>query len=436
METARKGRITAEMEAVARDERKDVEEIRQGIASGEIVIPVNRSHRNVKPVGIGKGLRTKVNANLGTSTACDDPELELLKAKTAVDAGADTLMDLSTGSDIPGMRRALLKRFPIILGTVPIYQSAVYAIRKKGALSRMTVDDLFGTIEQQAQEGVDFFTVHCGVTQQSVGRLKQQGRLMDIVSRGGSFLAAWMEANKAENPLYEYFDRLLDIVRKHDVTLSLGDGLRPGSLQDATDRGQIEELVILGELTQRAWKSGVQVMIEGPGHVPLDQIETNIKIQKRLCNNAPFYVLGPLVTDVASGYDHIASAIGGALAASFGADFLCYVTPGEHLKLPDAEDVRQGVIACRVAAHAGDIAKGIPGAMDWDIAISTARKALDWKKQIALSIDPVNAEKILKDGQPESGEECTMCGEYCAIKLMKEALKQNSHTAAACRVKS
>jgi len=424
MREAREGRITPEMKVVAEDEKMDVDVLRDRVARGEIIIPKNRKHQSVRPIGIGKGLRTKVNANIGTSTECSDIALEVQKAKMAVKAGADTIMDLSTGGDIEGIRKAIMKETAVVIGTVPIYQAAIEAIHSKGALVRMTAEDLFNVLERQAEQGVDFFTVHCGVTQSSLERLKKQGRLMDIVSRGGSFLVTWMIANDKENPLYEQFDRVLEIVRKYDVTLSLGDGLRPGSLIDATDRAQVEELITLGELTKQAWDQDVQVMIEGPGHVPLDQIQTNIQLEKRLCCNAPFYVLGPVVTDVAPGYDHITSAIGGAIAASVGADFLCYVTPGEHLKLPDVEDVRQGVIATRIAAHAADVAKGVPHALDWDIAMSQARKDLDWAKQIRLAMDPARAQQLRQESKSSQSEVCSMCGEFCAIKLVKEALRE------------
>lgn len=424
MLAARKGSVTPEMETVARDEQIDITLLLERIASGEIIIPGNRNHSGVKPAGIGTGLRTKVNANIGTSSDYHDVDAEVVKARTAVNAGADAIMDLSTSGDLPRVRRAIMDAVDVMIGTVPIYQAAVEAVEKHGAIVRMTVDDLFAVIEQQAREGVDFFTVHCGVTRQTIERLRQQGRLMDIVSRGGSFLATWMIANDKENPLYEEYDRLLELVKEYDVTLSLGDGLRPGALRDATDRAQIEELITLGELTKRAWEQGVQVMVEGPGHVPLNEIRTNIQIMKKLCVNAPFYVLGPLVTDIAPGYDHITSAIGGAIAAEAGADFLCYVTPGEHLKLPDAKDVHQGVIAARIAAHAADIAKGVPGAASWDDRMSAARKALDWDKQIALAIDPPYASRLREEGKPENNDVCSMCGEYCAVKLVKEILKK------------
>ena len=423
MRAAREGFLTSEMETVAKSEGIDVEKIREGIAEGKIIIPKNRIHKNANTVGIGRGLRTKVNANIGTSTDQEDMELELQKALLAVRVGANTVMDLSTGGDLDKIRRMIIKKVPSVLGTVPIYQAAIEAIQSKGALIKMTSDDIFSIIERQAEDGVDFFTVHCGVTMSSIERLKNQGRLTDIVSRGGSFLTTWMIANDKENPLYEEFDRLLEIVKKYDITLSLGDGLRPGSLADATDRAQIEELIILGELTKRAWEQDVQVMIEGPGHVPLNQIRTNIELQKRLCCDAPFYVLSPLVTDVAPGYDHITSAIGGAIAGAAGADFLCYVTPGEHLHLPSLEDVRQGVIATRIAGHAADIAKGLPNAIEWDNLMSKARKGLDWDEQIRLSIDPERARELRELGKPEINEVCTMCGQYCAIKLVREILK-------------
>jgi phosphomethylpyrimidine synthase len=424
MEAAKAGKLTPEMEMVAKQENVDTNSIRKGLAEGEIVILKNNKHAISNPIGVGKGLRTKVNANVGTSNQKSDIASEVEKTRLAVSVGADTIMDLSTGGDLAGIRRSIMHAVPVVIGTVPIYEAVVGTIRSKGALIAMSEDDIFGVIERQAEEGVDFFTVHCGVTQSSIQRLKNQGRLTDIVSRGGSFLTAWMAANKKENPLYEQFDRLLDIAHRFDITLSLGDGLRPGSLQDATDRAQIEELITLGELTQRARQRNVQVMVEGPGHVPLNQIRTNIQLQKRLCNNAPFYVLGPLVTDVAPGYDHITSAIGGAIAAEAGADFLCYVTPGEHLRLPGPEDVRQGVIAARIAAHAADIAKGLPGAMAWDVAMSGARKNLDWEKQINLSIDPEYTRTIREQGNPPADETCTMCGEFCAMKMTGAVLNR------------
>lgn len=423
MSEARKGNITPEMEFIAKEEHIKIDLLLERMSKGEIIIPKNIKH-NISPVGIGTGLKTKVNANIGTSTDYFDIEKEIEKAKAAVQAGAHVIMDLSTGGNIQENRRRIMEQVKVVIGTVPIYEAAIAAIESKGALVKMTSDDLFRVLESQAEEGVDFFTVHCGLTRAAFERLRNQGRVMDIVSRGGSFLTTWMVANEKENPLYEEFDRLLEICRKYDVTLSLGDGLRPGAIADATDRAQIEELLTLGELTKRAWEQDVQVMIEGPGHVPLNQIKTNIQLEKMLCNNAPFYVLGPLVTDIAPGYDHITSAIGGAIAAEAGADFLCYVTAGEHLRLPDVNEVREGVIAARIAAHAADIAKGLPGAMEWDNKMSQARKNLDWDQQIKISIDPEKAARLREEGRPEQNDVCSMCGEYCAVRLVNDILNK------------
>ena len=421
MEAARNGQITEEMRFVADQEKIDLNTLMGRMAVGEIIIPKNKLH-DIKPIGVGAGLSTKINANLGTSTDHEDIDLEIRKAKLAVELGADTVMDLSTGPKLVETRQKIMAEVPVTIGTVPIYQAAIQSVQKRGDIISMTADDIFAVLEDQAREGVDFFTVHCGVTIESVERLRSQGRLTDIVSRGGTFTTSWIMANKAENPLYEHFDRLLDLVHEYDICLSLGDGMRPGCLADATDRAQIQELIILGELTKRAWEKGVQVMVEGPGHVPLNQIQTNMQIQKKLCQNAPFYVLGPLVTDIAPGYDHITSAIGGAIAASAGADFLCYVTPGEHLRLPDLEDVRQGVIASKIAAHAADIVKGIPGAMDRDIVMAKARKSLDWDAQMAVSLDPERATAMRAEVKPAQDEVCSMCGDYCAIKLLRESM--------------
>jgi phosphomethylpyrimidine synthase len=422
IQEAKAGRVTKEMKIVASEEKIDIEVLRRHVADGSVVIAKNRKHDIAKPVGIGQDLRTKVNANVGTSPDSIDIDFEVEKARIAVKVGADTIMDLSTGGELDKIRTTMMDEISVAIGTVPIYEAAITTIRSKGALTKMTFDDIIEVLEKQAEEGVDFFTLHCGVTQSSIERLKRQGRLMDIVSRGGSFLTAWMMANNKENPLYEYFDKILEIAQRYDIILSLGDGMRPGSLIDATDRAQVEELIILGELTKRAWAKNVQVMIEGPGHVPLNQIKTNIQLEKSLCSNAPFYVLGPLVTDVAPGYDHITSAIGGAIAGAAGADFLCYVTPCEHLKLPDLEDVRQGVIASRISAHAADIAKGLPGAINWDIEMSNARKKLDWESQFRLAIDPERARELKSKGKSNSSDVCSMCGEFCAIKLVKETL--------------
>jgi phosphomethylpyrimidine synthase len=429
LELAKKGIISPEMERVAGREGVSAETIRQGVAQGEIVIPANKEHKNLIPCGIGRGLATKVNANIGTSSDFGDTGTELEKLMIAIDAGADAVMDLSTGGDISAIRRAIIAASPLPVGTVPIYQAGVEAVARHGALVKMTADELFMTIEEHARDGVDFVTVHCGVTRQAIDRLKKQGRVTDVVSRGGAFLIGWMLHNECENPLYEHFERLLDIARQFDVTLSLGDGLRPGSLADASDRAQFEELITLGELVQQARQAGVQVMVEGPGHLPIDHIEANVKLEKAVCNGAPFYVLGPLVTDIAAGYDHITGAIGGAIAAASGADFLCYVTPSEHLSLPDAEDVRQGVIASRIAAHAGDIAKGVRGAAERDRKMSLARKRLDWEEQASLSLDPEHFRRVHTQ-KATAGAACSMCGQFCAMELAERYI---GTTAEKCR---
>lgn len=421
LELARKGIISPQMEDVARKEGLNTEFIKQGIVDGTIVIPANTKHINLIPGGIGKGLKTKVNANIGTSSDFSDVNLELEKLRVAIDAGADTVMDLSTGGDISSIRRAIINASPVPIGTVPIYQAGIKAINEHGAVVKMTTDDLFASIEEHITDGVDFITVHCGTTKSAITRLKQQGRVTDVVSRGGAFLIGWALHNERENPLYEYYDRLLEMAREFDVTLSLGDGMRPGCLADATDRAQIEELLILGELVQRAQQAGVQVMVEGPGHLPLNQIETNVQLQKSICKGAPFYVLGPLVTDIGAGYDHITGAIGGAIAAAAGTDFLCYVTPSEHLGLPESEDVRDGIIASRIAAHVGDIVKGVKGAMELDKKMATARKALDWEEQIRLSLNPELSRRV-HNKHATTGKACSMCGKYCAMELVEKYL--------------
>ncbi|MGA2192675.1 MAG: phosphomethylpyrimidine synthase ThiC [Nitrospirota bacterium] len=421
---ARKGNITPNMSAAAAAEGIRPELIMEGVAAGTIALAKNSVHTGIAPLAVGKGTRTKINANIGTSKDNSDVETELGKLKAAISLGADAVMDLSTGGPMAEIRRRLLAASTVAVGTVPIYQAAVEAAERRGSIVEMTGDDLFRVIGEQAAQGVDFVTVHCGVTVESVSKLKQEGRILDVVSRGGAFLVEWMVYNGKQNPLYEDFGRLIEIAKEYDLVLSLGDGLRPGCLADATDRGQISELIILGELAEAAWAEGVQVMIEGPGHVPLNQVETNIKIQKELTKGAPFYVLGPLVTDIAPGYDHITSAIGGALAGMAGADFLCYVTPSEHLRLPDIEDVKEGVVAARIAAHAADVAKGIPGAIDKDIRMARARKALDWEAQIALSVNPERARALHTPGQGEGNDACTMCGEFCAIKHVQEYFKK------------
>ena len=420
-EKARKGLLSPVLKAVAKAEGIGPDKLAPLVADGFVVIPFNPRHAPARPAGIGRGLRTKVNVNLGTSR--DFPQLanELRKVKISLDYGADALMDLSTGGDLKKIRRTILARTPIPVGTVPIYQAAVQAIDRRESIVGMTEEDLFEAVESQAREGVDFMTVHSGLTLKAVDRLKSQGRVADVVSRGGAFLVAWMLHNEKENPFYARYDRLLEIARRHDVTLSLGDGLRPGSILDATDRPQIEELLTLGELVKRAREAGVQVMVEGPGHVPLDQVEMNMRLEKRICEGAPFYVLGPLVTDIAPGYDHIVSAIGGAVAAAAGADFLCYVTPAEHLGLPTDDDVREGLIASRIAAHAADIVKGVPGALARDLELARARKRLDWETQRRLAIDPVKFAAVRKRRRSRS-KACSMCGDFCAMRIVGEFL--------------
>ncbi|MFZ5585781.1 MAG: phosphomethylpyrimidine synthase ThiC [Thermodesulfobacteriota bacterium] len=420
MEAARQGRITPAMRVVAESEGVDPEGLREMVAAGVVAIPANPAHECLTPCGVGQGLRVKVNANIGSSPDRCDPTEEIAKLRAALEAGADAVMDLSTGGDLKAMRRQVLANSPVCVGTVPIYQAAVKATSEERGIIDLTPDELFGVIEEQAAEGVDFMTVHCGVTRHALERLKAEGRVTDIVSRGGAFLACWMIANGKENPFYEQYDRLLEIARAHDVTLSLGDGLRPGCLADATDRAQITELVTLGELTQRAWAAGVQVMIEGPGHVPLDQVQANIQIQKRLCHNAPFYVLGPLVTDVAAGHDHVACAIGGALAGWAGADFLCYVTPSEHLALPGPEQVYEGVAVTRIAAHAADLARGRRQSWERDLAMAEARRRMDWETMLNLCLDPKTARAIRAQSPPAEEEVCTMCGRFCAVRLIRD----------------
>ena len=421
LQLAREGTTTSAMIGVAESESVEPEFVRQGVADGFIVIPANVRHRDVTPCGIGKGLRTKVNANIGTSSDYGDVQTELEKLEATVSARADTVMDLSTGGDIGAIRRAIVSSTTLPLGTVPLYQAGIESIDRWGSIVAMPVDHLFAAIREQAEDGVDFMTVHCGVTLKAIDRLRHGPRTTDVVSRGGAFVIGWMLHNERENPLYEDFDRLLEIALEYDVTLSLGDGLRPGSLADASDRAQIEELLTIGELVERSRAAGVQVMVEGPGHVPLDQIAANVQLEKVVCKGAPFYVLGPLVTDIGAGYDHISAAIGGAIAASAGADYLCYVTPSEHLSLPNADDVREGVIVTRLAAHAGDIVKGVKGALEWDREMSLARKNLDWQAQLRLSLDPVRAEQG-RSQHGTLGSGCSMCGQYCAMELVADYL--------------
>jgi len=422
VESARAGITTSQMASVAAAEKRDTDFIRRGVDDGTIVIPANRVHEISSVCGVGAGLRTKVNANIGSSPDRAVVEEELAKLRAACDAGADAVMDLSVGGDIDLIRRKILDESNVPVGSVPLYDAAVQAVESGKSVVQMTAREMIAAFEKHARDGIDFFVVHCGVTRESVQRLRNDKRLAQIVSRGGAFVVEWMIYNDAENPLYERFDEILGIAKEYDVTLSLGDGMRPGCLADATDRCQVQELLIQGELADRARAVGVQVMIEGPGHMPLDQIEMNVKLEKSICKGAPFYVLGPLVTDVALGYDHISAAIGGAVAAAAGADFLCYVTPSEHLALPTVQDVKAGVIATRIAAHAGDIAKGIPGAREWDDSLAAHRRARRWEEQIRLAIDPETARQYRSGSMPVVEDVCTMCGKYCSMKGVEEFL--------------
>lgn len=419
MEAARRGIITREMKAVAEKEHIEAEKLMGLLAEGRAIIPCNRLHTAISPNGLGSMLRTKINVNLGTSRDMTDLEMEFQKVRSAVEMGAEAIMDLSSFGDTRKFRRCLTEKCPAMIGTVPIYDAVVYYNKP---LAQITAAEWIDIARMHAMDGVDFMTVHCGINRETAEKFKKNKRLTNIVSRGGSIIFAWMEMTGNENPFYEHFDELLDICREYDVTLSLGDACRPGCIADATDASQIGELITLGELTKRAWERDVQVMIEGPGHMPLNQIAANMEIEKTLCHGAPFYVLGPIVTDVAPGYDHITSAIGGALAAANGAAFLCYVTPAEHLRLPDVDDVKEGIIAARIAAHAADIAKGVPGAADWDRDMSLARKKLDWEKMFTLAIDPEKARRYRAESKPEREDTCSMCGNFCAVRNMNRIL--------------
>ena len=419
MDAARKGILTKELLAVAQKEQMEPEKLVKLVAAGQVVIPANKCHTCLDPNGIGSALRTKINVNLGTSRDLNDLDMELQKVNDAVAMGAESIMDLSSFGDTQKFRRKLTAECPAIIGTVPIYDAVVYYHKP---LREITSEEWLQIAEMHAKDGVDFLTIHVGINKNTAERFKKMKRLTNIVSRGGSIIFAWMEMTGQENPFYEHFDRLLDICQEYDVTLSLGDACRPGCLEDATDVSQLEELLTLGELTRRAWEKNVQVMIEGPGHMPLDQIAANMKIQQSVCKGAPFYVLGPLVTDVAPGYDHITAAIGGAIAASAGASFLCYVTPAEHLRLPNRDDVKEGIIASRIAAHAADIAKGIPGAKEWDRKMAQARARLDWEEQFSLAIDPEKARRYRAESKPEKEDTCSMCGNFCAVKNMNRIL--------------
>ena len=419
MEAAKRGIITPEMKTVASKEYRTEEEIRELVAKGQVVICANKKHKCIVPNGIGSMLRTKINVNLGVSRDCKDYNVEMEKVNAAINMGADAIMDLSSHGNTQPFRKKLINECPVMVGTVPVYDSVIHYKRDLGEL---TAKDFIDVVRLHAEDGVDFVTLHCGITRKTIEQIKQHKRKMNIVSRGGSLVFAWMSMTGEENPFYEYFDEILDICREYDVTISLGDACRPGCLADGGDVCQIDELVRLGELTKRAWSKDVQVMVEGPGHLPMDQIEANMKIQQTVCMGAPFYVLGPIVTDIAPGYDHITSAIGGAIAAASGASFLCYVTPAEHLALPNIEDVKQGIIASKIAAHAADIAKKIPHSRDIDDSMGEARRNLDWEGQWACAIDPEYAKKIREERKPEYDDTCSMCGKFCAVRSMNKAL--------------
>ena len=421
MNAAKQGIVTPELAAVAKKEQMSETELLDLVAKGQVVICANKNHTCLDPNGIGKALKTKINVNLGTSKDCLNLDLEMEKVNEAVKMGAEAIMDLSSFGDTQKFRRKLTTDCPAILGTVPIYDAVVYYNKD---LDKITAREWIDIVKMHAEDGVDFMTIHCGINRRTADKFKNNKRLTNIVSRGGSLIFAWMEMTGNENPFYEYFDEILEICQQYDVTLSLGDACRPGSIEDATDACQIEELIELGELTLRAWAKDVQVMIEGPGHMPLDQIAANMQIEQTLCHGAPFYVLGPLVTDIAPGYDHITSAIGGAIAATYGASFLCYVTPAEHLRLPTLEDMKEGIIASKIAAHAADIAKGVKGAKDWDREMSTARKNLDWEQMFALAIDGKKARRYREESTPEHSDTCTMCGKMCAVRNMNKVMNK------------
>ena len=420
MEAARKGIVTEELKKVAQKEHLRVEELMPLVAAGKVAICANKNHKCLDPQGVGSMLRTKINVNLGVSRDWKDYDIEMQKVMAAVDMGADAIMDLSSHGDTTGFRRKLTSECPAMIGTVPVYDSVIHYQRD---LATLTAKDFIDVVRLHAEDGVDFVTLHCGITRKTIDQIKNHKRKMNIVSRGGSLVFAWMTMTGEENPFYEYYDEILDICREYDVTISLGDACRPGCIMDASDISQIEELVTLGELTRRAWEKDVQVMVEGPGHMPLNQIKANMEIQQTICKGAPFYVLGPLVTDIAPGYDHITAAIGGAIAATYGASFLCYVTPAEHLRLPDLNDVKEGIIASKIAAHAADIAKGVPGAMDWDYKMDKARKVLDWEAMFDVAIDPEKARAYRASSKPEKEDTCSMCGNFCAVKNMNKIME-------------
>lgn len=419
MEAARKNIITEEMKVVSEKEHMDVQKLKSFIAEGKVVIPANKNHKALSAEGVGEGLRTKINVNLGISKDCANVDRELKKVKTALEMKTEAIMDLSSYGKTEEFRKKLIEMSPAMIGTVPIYDAVGFYDKE---LKDITAEEFLRVVEKQAQDGVDFMTIHAGINRETAEVFKRNNRVMNIVSRGGSLLYAWMELNNKENPFYEYFDKVLEICAKYDVTISLGDACRPGCIKDSTDPSQIKELITLGELTKRAWEKNVQVMIEGPGHMALNEIKSNMIIEKRLCHGAPFYVLGPIVTDIAPGYDHITSAIGGAIAAANGADFLCYVTPAEHLRLPNLDDMKEGIIASKIAAHAADIANEVPGARGWDNKMAEARQKLDWKATFELSIDPEKAIRYRKESTPENPDTCTMCGKMCAVRNMNKVM--------------
>ena len=420
MDAAKKGIITKEMKIVAKKEHKSEEELMELIANGKVVIPCNKNHKNISPEGVGEGLRTKINVNLGISKDCPECDKELEKVKVALEMKSEAIMDLSNYGKTEGMRKKIVDMSTAMLGTVPIYDAVGFYDKE---LKDITAEEFLDVVRKHGEDGVDFITIHAGLNRETVDTIKRNKRLTHIVSRGGSLLFAWMELNNAENPFYEHYDELLDICAKYDITISLGDACRPGSVNDATDPSQIKELITLGELTKRAWEKNVQVMIEGPGHMPLNEIKANMILEKKLCHGAPFYVLGPLVTDIAPGYDHITSAIGGAIAATYGADFLCYVTPAEHLRLPNLDDMKEGIVATKIAAHAADIAKGIEGAIDWDNKMSKARADLDWNAMFNLALEKEKPKKYRAESKPHDEETCTMCGKMCSMRTMKKILE-------------
>jgi len=420
MDAARKGIITEQMEIVAEKEKMAGDRLRELVAQGKVAIPANKNHASLDPQGVGEGLRTKINVNLGISKDCCNIDVELEKVQAALDMNVEAIMDLSSYGKTEEFRQRLVNMSPAMIGTVPVYDAVGFYDKE---LQDITAEEFLQVVEKHAQDGVDFATIHAGINRETAAVFKRNKRLNHIVSRGGSLLYAWMELNDKENPFFEHFDELLDICQKYDLTLSLGDACRPGSINDATDASQIKELMVLGELTKRAWEKNVQIIIEGPGHMDLKEIQANMLIEKKLCHGAPFYVLGPVVTDVAPGYDHITSAIGGAIAASHGADFLCYVTPAEHLRLPNMEDMREGIVATKIAAHAADIAKGIKGAKEWDYEMSKARQELNWERMFELAIDPEKPRRYRKESMPEHEDSCTMCGKMCSMRNMNKIME-------------